>query len=430
MNCIICKNDKWENIDQYRYKPQGMSMCTVCGFCSYPSKWKTKADIIAYYRKDYRPPARFQNFSTNNRKCHFHALFLDDVFKEWKYKNVKPKIFEVGAAYGMALNFLRTVTGGKVSGSELNLPDRRLAMHEFGIELKEEFDDEKYDMIMSYKVAEHMLDVDVEIQRYAKSLNPGGYLYISVPTWFDSMNNFGLPGFDLEYYYDPNHINVWTQKHFETMLWNNGFKIIKKDLKTYDATYMCQVHDGTVMKKSEYENPEEIKFKLDRIKQAFEKFKQNKFDDAISLYPDYPQAHVSRFEMSRKQNWKQFQDKGWDWVKEHIIDFGYKHCPNAVEMDVLAADICMRFGKPEDAIKYCEKGLAVKPANPIFLNMMINIMREMAVRANTNESKAHYFKQAIEIAEYLIKVSPEHLAIGTDMKYLFKANIPIAGENV
>ncbi len=42
MRCIVCDNSNWENVDQFRIKKEGMSLCKSCGFVSYPEKYKKK----------------------------------------------------------------------------------------------------------------------------------------------------------------------------------------------------------------------------------------------------------------------------------------------------------------------------------------------------------------------------------------------------
>ena len=196
MRCIICDKSEWENVDQFRQKKQGMSICKSCGFISYPAKWQEKEKVIEFYRKEYRNPPTDQNLYQGQRKIHYHQEFLaEPVLQKWHKEGKKdPVIFEVGAAYGLVLAWFKNMRdpsgvpffpSADLNGSELTKSFKRNAYHEFGLDLKDDFDDtKKYDLIMSYKVAEHMLDVDLEILRYKKSLKPDGKLYISVPTWF------------------------------------------------------------------------------------------------------------------------------------------------------------------------------------------------------------------------------------------------------
>lgn len=426
MRCLICDStDKWKNVDEFRLKPMGMEMCQGCGFISYPSRWKSKEEIKAYYRKEYRNPPTSANFFACQRKVHFHSHFLESLFKEWKASDKKsPKIFEVGAAHGVALNWLKEVyKGAEVGGTELTLSMRRVAFQDFGIELAEDFDtSKKHDLIMSYKVAEHQLDADKELQMYHDHLTDDGHLYIGVPTWFGSLNNFGASGFDLEYYYDPNHINVWTRNNFENLLKKTGFEIVKQDHVMYDSVYLCK---KSVVQPMELENPADILEKLAKVKEAYLAFMANDNDTAIQIWPSFPIAHVSRAESKRKE----CSEQGWEWTKENIIDRAIKDCPEATESVLVGADFALRFQRFEESIEYSKKALLMKPNNPQAITLIINAIREMAIRSKDAEEQTSLFQEARRLAGGLGQVSAQHMREAIDYNYLFSAQIPMPNEN-
>lgn len=428
MNCPICGNNHWENVDQYRFKPEGMSICLRCGFVSYPSRWKTEEEIKAHYRKDYRSCPSANNLYSGQRKLHFHHAMLSELFEKWKIDKRGPiNVFECGAAYGMALSWVRDqYSEAQVSGSELTISYRRNAFWEYGIRLEEDFDlSKKYDLIMSYKVAEHQLDIDKRLMEYRDTLKDDGFLYISVPCWFGQMNNFGLGGFDLEYYYSPNHINVWTRKLFESLLKKVGFEIVKENHVMYDSTYICKKTTPVDLVESDYESVDEIKKKLELIKLAFIAFTENRFDDAILLYPNFPQAHISRIEMSRKEIFA----LPWEEIEEKIIKTLFDQCDECAELWVCAADLAMRAKRWDKAIDFAEAGLRAKPHNPVNLGQLINIMREIAISSESEEKKLHYFNQARQIASHLGKVSLQNARESIDYRYLFNSQIPIPEES-
>lgn len=427
MVCPNCKTNSWENVDFARIKPSGMSICVCCGFVSYPDKWKQKDEIIKHYRSGYRPPPTHMNSFTGERKNHFHNAFLNDLFIKWKKEGLEsPRVLEIGSAFGFTLNWIRNIfPKSEICGTELTTSMRRVAKHEFNIKLDEDFDDtKKYDLIISYKVLEHQLDPDIELKRYQKCLSEKGKLYISVPTWFDTMSNFGLGGFDLEYYYDTNHINVWTRKIFEGMLKSNGLKITKKDTVIYSSTYLCEADDSLFGSDHISESIDDIKKSLHKIKDAYFLCMDNKFEDAIKLWPDYPTAHTNLCEFSRKE----LKTKGWEWFKENRLERAISDCPNSADALILATDFAMRAEKFKEAILYCERALLAKPENPVSLHAMCNIMREMAIRGKTKQEKEHYFTQAREVAKHLRNVSSQHFREATDLIYLFSSHLPIPDE--
>ncbi len=232
MRCIVCDHTEWKNVDQVRIKPQGLSQCTHCGFFSYPDKYKTEEEIKEHYRKEYRGAPTVHNALTGERKLHYHDSFLSPLFQSWKEQGLtNPVIGEIGSAMGMFLNWIKQqIPGAEVHGTELTTTFRRVAKHEFGIDLVEDFDFTKqYDMIASYHVLEHQLDADVMLKKYRDCLKDSGVMYLSTPVWFREALNFGAPGFDIEYYWAPDHINAWSEGHLEYIIQKAGLQIIFKN---------------------------------------------------------------------------------------------------------------------------------------------------------------------------------------------------------
>lgn len=429
MRCIVCDSNDWENVDKFRLKPAGMEMCKKCGFVSYPSKWATEAEIKAHYRKSYRAAPTAVNFFTGQRKLHYHNAFLQPVFQAWEKAGLtNPAIFEVGAAYGMFLAFMRDkFPGADVSGTEWATAYRRNAYHEFGINLFEDFDTSKqYDLIASYKVAEHQLDVDQQIALYAKHLKPGGLLYISVPTWFDSMSCFGIQGFDLGYYYDPNHINVWTRSMFELILEKAGFEILSENHVMYDSTYLCRVKQaGAPAKEITLEGPDNIKLRLAQIQSAAKLAAAGDFEGAIRLFPNFPSAWVNWFEGNRKP----FFDLGWEWIEENVISKAMKACPEKIDVLVMVVDLHMRANKFKEALPFIEQSLTIAPENVMSLHQLVNCMRELGLRATDPKEKIAAFEEGRKAAQHLKQVSAQHFKESLDLCYMFNSHIPCPSEN-
>jgi 2-polyprenyl-3-methyl-5-hydroxy-6-metoxy-1,4-benzoquinol methylase len=173
MTCIICEGNNWENIDHLKLKKVGMHMCKGCGFVSYPDKYKSEEEIKEHYRKSYRPAPQVGNLFTGERKLQYHSMFLEGLLSSWKERGItSPDVCEIGSAYGMFLNWFKSqVPDAKISGTELTESYRRVAFHEYGIELEEDFDNsKKYDMIVSYHVLEHQIAADKKLKEYAENI--------------------------------------------------------------------------------------------------------------------------------------------------------------------------------------------------------------------------------------------------------------------
>lgn len=431
MKCFNCGSENWENVDQYRYKDTdkkgkkiNMSICRDCAAISYPDRWMSKEEIYAHYKKDYRPAPNVNNLFTGLRKNHFHAAFLKDLFEQWqKDKKESPVICDIGTAYGMSLGLFKTLfPKADINGTELTETMKRVSYHEFGFKLTDEIDEtKKYDMIMSYKVLEHQLDPMQELQKYSKLLKEDGVLYISVPTWFNIMCNFGLDGFDLEYYYDPNHINVWTKEMFENILLRSGFEIIKEDHQIYGDTYLCKPSAKHKDLAPLIHNIGEIKNKLDKIKTAFLRFTEYQYDEAIDIYPEYPQAWIAKLEMNRKL----IAEKGFATFHDLFIKPMLAACPNSPECVICATDFAMRAGEFDIAINYGNKALEMKPNNPVTLGQFMNLFKELALNSSNEKEKITYFKKAKEFAVHLSNVSLQNRDEAISHIYLLNSLIPV-----
>lgn len=413
MRCIICDQDNWENVDEYRdlqnkdSKPVGMAICTSCGFISYPNKYKTKEEILEYYRKEYRGGApTFNNLVTGQRKLHYHDFFLKEVFMKWEADKTKPVIGEVGAAIGMVLNMLKKgIPGAQVYGTELTTSYRNVASQEFGINLEEDLPKKEYDLLMTYKVAEHQMDVDKEFEKYHSLLKEDGYLYVSVPTWFGVLENFGLGGFDLEYYYHPDHINVWTEKLFRSLLKKIGFKIIKEDHFIYGDTYLCKKTAPQELSQDDYESVDDIKNKLKLVKECYEAFKVNDFDTVINKWPNIPMAYAGYYEKNRQALDKEYEGNGL-LIADHMENMVESGCGDCSEKYRLKADILMRYGHYQKAAIIIDELLSKRPNMSGPMLSLSHCFREMAKTEEDPMRRLSHLLTARDICRTIIQVDP------------------------
>lgn len=424
IKCIICDSSDWQNMEEYKNAEDGLSMCTSCGFCTYPKIISKKDDLKEFYRNEYRPSPTVHNVFSGQRKLHFHDAFLSPtLFLKWGEKKA-PVVFDAGAAFGMFLDYIKKrYPDADISGSELTLSYRRNAWHEYGIKLTEEFDtSKKYDLISSYKAAEHIPDVGNELDKYFECLKDDGYLYISVPTWFHSMVNFGADGFSIPYYYDKNHINLWTNRLFKTLLTKHGFEIIDENYVYYDATFLCVKNLDMKSKTPEYEEPTRIIALMDRIKRSSRAFDDRKYEEAIEIFPAYPEAHIGAYEHNRNA----WHKKGIDEIEKGVIQRAIDSCPNQARVMFLGGDIYSRYDKFEKAVGLFKKGLEMRPGNPVSLKAIANCYRAMA--SKDPKGAPAYLKEAVETTKFLSKASFQDAHDATTMIFADQAKIPMPEE--
>lgn len=433
LNCPICHKNEWENVDRYRIKAQGMNLCHGCGFVSYPEKYKDKAAVREYYRKEYRPAPNINNLYTGQRKLHYHGAFLQELISKWAGEGkTAPVITDVGAAMGMFAawwkNGPRLPSGAPafpdadINGVELTTSFRRVAYHEFGVKLTEDLDTTKqYDLISSYKVLEHIFDPDKELELYRNQLKPDGYLYISVPVWFEKLSNFGVGGWDIEYYYHPDHVNAWSRAHFEYILRRAGFKIIKEDHDTYDSTYLCSIGEETkpALPLPAYDM---IGNHLAKIHAADEALRRKNWDLAVELWPRFPVARRARYEFSRADAHKA---GGYDWIKRHHIDPWLQIDPGCIDGLTFAADVALRYDQFDDCLGYLKQCLQIHTNSESHLSMLGNVYRAMAQKAPNEEKKIELFGQALGISRAIRNNSLQSMPQAVTWAYNDASMIPI-----
>lgn len=429
LDCPICQANDWTNVDEFRDKKMDMCMCNKCGFVTYPNKWANPEEAKAYYRKDYRQPPNFGNAVTGQRKLHYHNEFLKEIFIKWqKEKKKAPVVGDVGAAYAVFLNWVKGIfKDAELHGTEWTDTYKRNAYWEYGIRLEDDLPEGKeFDLLMSYKVAEHQVWPDKEIRKMCLALKEDGLLYISVPQWFEFLGLFGESGYSIEDYYHPNHINVWSRKNFETLLKKCGLEIVKFDNWLYNESYICKRNDKLMEETPEYDSPEETLKNLKAIKEASEAMSDLNFDKAVKTWPYFPAAWNGRYEMNRAKfhNDPNNQDV-YQLIMDEFITPAIKACPHHIEPLMMAGDISMRYAKYNEALKFFETCLKHKPNNGGILGTMSHCLRQMAEKSTNNEEKVHLVNEAREMMRYLKQIDMSTLAESVNWIYRDNASLPI-----
>ena len=401
MRCCNCQSDNWQNVDSYRIKPSGMSICKECGFVSYPDRWKSEEDMKKFYAHDYRKLPTVGNLYTGQRKASYHEEFLREFIIEWQKKE-KFTVCDIGAAHGMFLAWIRSMfPNGDINGTEWDIGYKRNAREEYDIRLTDEIDTtKKYDLISLYNVAEHMQDVDVKLKEYRELLNDDGMLYIAVPQWFGNFHNAGPANCDLEYSYHPDHINVWTREIFESILKRCCFDIVKSNFTMYNPCYMCKkspVIEEIVPFKHDYT---EIKTRMVQTKKAFDAFAVRDYETCIKEYPATPLAYKGHYEGNRKA----FHDLGITEM-EGFMKSAMAACPESTEIVAMCADIYQRYELYERSIEFWSVALKMRPNCPQFLGNLAQCMR--GIYRKTGDQK--YLIEARDISRHIGRVSQENL---------------------
>lgn len=382
-----------------------------CGFVSYPNRYKSKEELIKFYEDNYRKTVpNSSSIFTGERKIHYHGHFLEDLFKSWKdQKKENPVLTDIGSALGMFLNFVRGIfPKAEVLGVDLTESFSRNAWHLFKIKTVKEFDDsKKYDLISSYRSLEHILDPDIEMTRYIDALKDDGHLYLSIPIWFDVLHNFGMRnGFDIEYYYSPEHINTWSRKHIEGLIGVCGGQIVKENRTYYDTTYLIKKAGYTNKRDVCKVDPQTVLDQLAKVKKASDALEEKRFKDAVEIWPNFPTAWATNYEFGRKE----YHKLGFDWTYENVALKAIKSCPDSADMQYFAADLCARYDRYEKAIDHLKISNEMCPNSPNVFSLLASCFRTMAARAKTDDDKIKFLEQSRKTAGLLKDFSIQYFS--------------------
>jgi len=227
MICPICKSSNISNenriLDIWE-SSEVVSYCNNCE-CYFLKDIPKKEKIDEYYKNEYHHHSRIINFI----KYIFRKFRSANQF-EYIKSNIKnldgKKILEIGACDGLLLSYFKN---NKVTGLEYSPIYKKIALKKFGINLLEKnfFDlDEKFDFIIMSHVIEHLLNLDLAIDKLRNLLNEDGFLFIEVP------NSPKPKEREMKYinnYLTTPHIINFTKKSLHHAFLKHDFKVISSD---------------------------------------------------------------------------------------------------------------------------------------------------------------------------------------------------------
>jgi len=186
-------------------------------------------------------------------KFYEHLQQFDWYYMPWKWEHeqtfhlIKPNeiVLEVGCAKGDFIEKL-TKSGINCVGLELNQDavkegeQRKIKIFNETVQEHAKSNHEKYDVVCSFQVMEHIASIKDVLQASIDSLKKGGKLIISVP------NNDSFLGYDTGNYLNmpPHHMGLWNEQSLKslTSLFNIKLKeIYFEPLQTYHKSYFENV---------------------------------------------------------------------------------------------------------------------------------------------------------------------------------------------
>ena len=426
--CNICGSTDWHYLDhlrdhEYWYQlekrhedePVAFKICKNCGYITYDYIEQDRLDLM--YEAE-RPLMNSGNIITGNRKNNYHKEFFhrSDVMLE-KLSTTDATFLDIGCAQGEMLRMFKQdydIPAENLYGTEANKSFMTWARNEYGLNnvSRELPDGVKFDFISYYHVLEHVQYPEKSLAAACKLLKDDGIMYISVPYWLRSLQIFdGSIANNYELLYHLNHVNVFTLQSFWNLLNNAGLEIIQEDYDIYAYTVMVKKGEKKPIVK---ENWEENARKLEIEKQAIDFVNQSKFEEAIALCPDYPDAYLM-YSLS-KENMKSFE------AQISILNRGLSVCHDKLKLKFQLAKVYFQWDEQRpDKLPFISNNLLEAE----------KILHEMNEKRPKNEDVMYFmslmagkhrkdYKRACELMDACIAVNPSKWHECMNMKAWFR----------
>lgn len=212
-NCLLC--DSKDLVELKTYEKASLCRCGDCGFI-FSRNIPSAQSLIDYYSNNYD---RTSYLSPITIKRYNEIL---DRFEGYKKTG---KLLDIGAGYGFFLEIARQ-RGWDVYGVELTDEAvdhcRNKGLKMFKGELQNiDFDDLKFDVIISIEVIEHINNPKEYLSKTNEILRKGGKFYLTTPN-FNSLLRYRLKeNYNIIEY--PNHLCYYSKKTLKKLFEGNGF---------------------------------------------------------------------------------------------------------------------------------------------------------------------------------------------------------------
>ncbi|MCG3148403.1 MAG: Ubiquinone biosynthesis O-methyltransferase [Verrucomicrobiae bacterium] len=223
--CVICGATDRHRLSQETWEVAGlgpidigMVICTACGFVyQHPVVPPEKMAACYTQMSNYTNPSRAgKPTDTKIAIVDSQTRFIRDRV------GASGRALQIGCSDGYTLSRFRA-EGWQVKGVEPSGKAAQLAREMYGVDCAAEFfeaytpqADERYDLIIMTHVLEHIYEPGQTLQKCHALLNPGGHVYIEVPSLVE-------PERWSSSYFSFEHVNYFAPVTMTNLLLRHGF---------------------------------------------------------------------------------------------------------------------------------------------------------------------------------------------------------------
>lgn len=245
IKCQVCGTNK--NKIKYKIDDYIFLKCKKCGLVFLDQEF-TKENISDIYNKgnylsEYKKYLKYENNTENLNQNYFddaeHSIKKAEIkyteMMEFINQNEMPlnkKFLDVGCAAGYLLNAAQN-NGWEGYGMEICEEGCEFAKNKFNINIiaRDLLDvpnqySNYFDFISLIHVLEHLNDPNINLQKLREILKKDGYLFIEVPN-IKSVDSLFFK-YLIRTLQPPHHLFAYNYNNLQTLLENNGFKVVSK----------------------------------------------------------------------------------------------------------------------------------------------------------------------------------------------------------
>lgn len=360
VNCPVCNSNDRESLDYLRKRTSEskLGLCKKCGTVYYTPIPDVK-ELNRYYENDYKAAVNNTQLITTNRKIEYHKVMLQDILKKAEESGKTLKVLDFGSAHGQTLAWLKSL-GHEVTGIEKIKGYVQWSRDYYGVrtynDITEIADFEKFDLIICYRVLEHLPNPNEVLKQLNDRLEDDGFLYLSAPWLGTILQNLsgGTAVVDFATAMFPEeHLTVFTGNTMEEMLWKAGFICKNVNILLHPKSVIAIKAQAGDRFEMDTVNWEDIKKRIDLMNKATALKNAGRFDDALGTYRLFPEAY-NQLCVAQKLPYS---------TQQTIISKGLDDMPTSSDLAAQYGFNAYRFYKIEDALAWFTYAHAIRPGN-------------------------------------------------------------------
>lgn len=233
--CPACRSVRSRRIFEVTtIRRYAIDQCKTCGL-AYSTPRPTAKDLDEFYTSTYFSHTQQDNFGYADYRgmAEYNAKRMWGQLKKYHDLSQLPSktLLDVGCATGGFLASAAEEPDWTCTGVELSEEAVKVAREEYNLEVYRgdleapELQGRSFGLITMWHVLEHLIDPLAELERVTKLLQPGGLLFVELPSW--SGMGRRIRGQAWKQIKPPEHINYFTPASLEKVVQRAGLRAIR-----------------------------------------------------------------------------------------------------------------------------------------------------------------------------------------------------------